>query len=122
MQGLLVCFLQDYSITERTDLNGNHTGGYELFTSGSVGGHMHNLCANYIVKHYGRKAIEEALLEKQKYKSFLYSEESKDLWNCTDEMTRLLNERINEIAKRINDYKSIDSNLKGAFGSGFELL
>jgi hypothetical protein len=122
MQGLLVCFLKDYSITNKTDLYGNKLRGYELISERNVGGHMQNICFNYILTHYGRQNIEQALLEIKKYQSFLFSDDAKHLWNCLDEMNKLMNNKIEEIAKRLNDYKSVEGDLKGKFGMGFELL
>lgn len=118
---LLYCFLQDYSIADKTDLNGNKIGGYEIISSGSVGGHMQNMCFNYIISKYSRNKIVEALLEIRKIDEDYFGPDTATNWSKPTDLHDAKMIAIQDICRRLCEYKGIEDDLKGSFGSNFEL-
>lgn len=98
---LLVAFLEDYTIAERTDLYGEKSGGYELITGKSVGGNMHSLCYDYIMNSVGRPVIEKALFEMKDIEAQYYSEVHPLNWMQVDDLNDCLAIERERIAKDI---------------------
>ena len=98
---LLVAFLEDYTIAERTDLYGEKSGGYELITGKSVGGNMHSLCYDYIMNTVGRHVIEKALFQMKDIEAQYYDETHPLNWMKIDDLHDYLTIERQRIAKEI---------------------
>lgn len=96
---LLIAFFKDYFIYEKTDMYGNRKSGYQFACGGSVGGFMSQAVFDYLLKYFGREALEQGALEIKEYNQQFY--DNKILWNTMDEWAEKLNQKREEVALKI---------------------